>query len=67
MFRPAIAFRREEFDAWLFGGEEGHGVSLLIAPFLGSILVLLPERLVGETVVETGVGEGAEGEGGEEA
>lgn len=69
LLRSAIAFCREEFDIWLFGGEEVHGVSLLISNLFvfGSVLVLFPERLVGKTVVETGVGKGAKGEGGQEA
>ena len=60
-----VAFCREEFDVWLFRWEEGHRVSSVSIP--GLILILLPERLVGETVVETRVGEGAEREGGEKA
>lgn len=72
LLRPAVAFRREEFDVRLFRGEEGHWIALLpfLVPFLlvlVLVLVVLPEAVGGEAVVETGVGEGAEGEGGEEA
>ena len=65
LFRATVAFCREEFDVWLLRWEEGHGVFSVFP--CGSILVLLPERLVSETVIETGVGEGAEGKWGEEA
>lgn len=56
---PAVAFRGEELDVGL-AGFQAHGVATF---FTGC---RVPEVRVGEAVVQTGKGENAEGEAGEE-
>jgi hypothetical protein len=60
LLRTAVAFCAEELDVRL-RGSQAHGIATF---FAGSIF---PRWLVGETIVETCVGEGAKGEGGEGA
>lgn len=53
LIRPTVAFRREEFDVGLFGGEEVHWVAFFVSGSCSVILllVLLPEGFVGEAIV----------------
>jgi hypothetical protein len=60
LFGTSVAFCAEEFDIGL-GGGQAHGITTWKP---GSVF---PGWVVGKTFIETRVGEGAEGEGGERA
>ena len=60
LLRTAVAFCTEELDVRLRGSQT-HGIATF---FAGSIL---PSWLIGETIVETCIGEGTKREGGERA